>query len=57
MKKQLKKLSLNKNVILNFTDIRGGRPGKTHYKRECEDQAPEPASDDGFTGYCSVIVC
>ena len=46
MKKQLKKLSLSKKVVANFEDIHGGRPPKSHYKKECE--GPEPVSASCF---------
>lgn len=38
MKKQnLKSLKLNKKKISNFKPVMGGRPPKSHFRRECEE--------------------
>jgi len=55
MKKQkrIKKLAFSKHVIGNLNSISGGRPPRT---RNCAEDAP-PEDKNGFTSYCSVIVC
>lgn len=56
MKKQIqiKKLVLSKKVIGNLNQISGGRPPAS---RNCATELCPPDDKQGFTSYCSVIVC
>jgi hypothetical protein len=42
-KRNVKTLKLSKQKIVDFKSIKGGRPEKSFYPRECGD--PEPQSD------------